>query len=75
MKISERWQSELIGTDDRWGNLYVSNATASASVVPSVSGTGFMLSLDKPIPLLPPFTMRRFQAAGSGLNVQHSARV
>jgi hypothetical protein len=41
MKISEHWQSELIGTDDRWGELYVSNVTASASVVPSVSGNGF----------------------------------
>ena len=33
--------SENIGTDDRWGELYVSNMTAGAAVVPSVSGNGF----------------------------------
>ena len=41
MMVSERWQSELIGTGDRWGNLYVSNVTASASVTPSVNDSGF----------------------------------
>ncbi len=45
MKISEHWQSEQIGTDDRWGELYVSNVTAGASVVPSVSGNGFYASV------------------------------
>ena len=45
MKISEHWQSKQNGTDYRWGSLYVSNETTGASVVLSVSGSGFYVTV------------------------------
>jgi RHS repeat-associated protein len=37
--------SERIGTDNRWGALWVSNLTAGASTVPSVNGRDFFAAL------------------------------
>jgi RHS repeat-associated protein len=37
--------NERIGTDDRWGELYVTNLTAETSVVPSVNGNQFYADL------------------------------
>jgi RHS repeat-associated protein len=33
--------SEIIGTDDLWGTLYISNLTANTGVVPDVNGSSF----------------------------------
>ncbi len=40
--------SEPIGTDDRWGALYISNRTSNVSATPDISGTGFQ-SKDFPL--------------------------
>ena len=37
--------NELIGTDPRWGELWITNMTSGASVVPSVNGNSFFAEI------------------------------